>query len=191
MPLAYDLASIFRFHFHLAPRSASGSERKGETREAEEVVRVDTSRWKKPRGEKMENDGRRRKKGKERKGRGEDEVSHPFLTRPLRRIRVSSRAPHELLLLLLLLLAGLIVGMERFPPEINPGVARSQQYDMIDMQIGTFGSLISRRVIAERDRFRALASELAIGLSFPYYRPDRSDNAAQFHAANGHLSRAL
>lgn len=101
------------------------------------------------------------------------------------------RAPHELLLLLLLLLVGLIVGMERFPPEINPGVARSQQYDMIDMQIGTFGSLISRRVIAERDRFRALASELAIGLSFPYYRPDRSDNAAQFHAANGHLSRAL
>lgn len=187
MPLAYDLASIFRFHFHLAPRSASGSERKGETREAEEVVRVDTSRWKKPRGEKMENDGRRRKKGKERKGRGEDEVSHPFLTR---RIRVSSRAPHELLLLLLLLLVGLIVGMERFPPEINPGVARSQQYDMIDMQIGcgTFGSLISRRVIAERDRFRALASELAIGLSFPYYR---SDNAAQFHAVNGHLSRAL
>lgn len=103
---------------------------------------------------------------------------------------VFPRAPHELLLLLLLLLVGLIVGMERFPPEINPGVARSQQYDMIDMQIGcgTFGSLISRRVIAERDRFRALASELAIGLSFPYYR---SDNAAQFHAVNGHLSRAL
>lgn len=93
---------------------------KGQRNGGSPMVRVSGRRH----GEKMENHGQR--KEKERKGRCGREDGGAARTRrtssrtPFSRnasggsISLSWRAPHELLLL-----AGFIVGIERFPPEIN------------------------------------------------------------------------